>query len=303
MIDLKLKQGTDEWLQERRKYITASNVASAMNTDSYHRYLTQSQLATNIINGEQQESNEFKERLFAEGHEFEALARPKIEDLLGQELFPVSATDNDGVLMASFDGLTLDNKIVWEHKLYNANKEADLQNGVMPKKDYWQIIQQLYISGAEQLIYTLSDENNIVSAVITKSDFKEKDLCFDTPYWIVIDDIESRFNELSEKSFEFIDNIENLQEVKATGFLKARLDDYFNQKQMVDEAVAKLDDIKKEVIAKVEEQGLNVVYTDEVKMQKITRKGGINWAKYQKENGLEIDKEYQKADTEYWGFR
>lgn len=82
MKTLDLTQGTQEWLDARLLLRTASE-APAMMGDS--KYFTRNQLLdhkrgwTNII-------NEFRLKLYQEGHEAEARARPIAERILDEDL-------------------------------------------------------------------------------------------------------------------------------------------------------------------------------------------------------------------------
>lgn len=151
---LNLVQGSDEWLAARAKYHTASEAPSMMGCGRAKR----SELLRMKATGDVEEfSSWVEEVLFPQGHETEALARPVVEGIIGDELFPVTAVDDDGFLLASFDGLTMCETIVWESKMWNADKAADVGHGKIPDVDYWQVVQQLHVSQADRCIYTVTD--------------------------------------------------------------------------------------------------------------------------------------------------
>ena len=60
------------------------------------------------------------------GHEVEAMARPIIEDLIGEDLYPVTCSNEDtgGILSASCDGLTMGYDTAFEHKQWAAELAA-----------------------------------------------------------------------------------------------------------------------------------------------------------------------------------
>jgi len=117
------------------------------------------------------------EVLFQSGHDIEALARPIAEGFLGDELFPVTATDDDGYLSASFDGVTMCESIIWECKSWNESKAADVLAGVLPEVDYWQVVQQLVVSRAEYCVYMVTDgapENTVTLKFVLDPADEEK---------------------------------------------------------------------------------------------------------------------------------
>jgi predicted phage-related endonuclease len=105
--------------------------------------------------------------LFDKGHEFEALARPILEARIGEDLFPVVGTKDD--LLASLDGCTMLGETLFEHKMWNEQLAADVRSGSLDPHYYWQLEQQLLVSGADKVIFVCSDgtEENFVSMEYT----------------------------------------------------------------------------------------------------------------------------------------
>lgn len=101
--------------------------------------------------------------LFDKGHEAEALARPIVEARLDEDLFPIVGTEGD--LLASLDGCTMLGEVLFEHKMWNEQLAADVRAGELDAHYYWQLEQQLLVSGAEKVIFVCSDgtEENFVS--------------------------------------------------------------------------------------------------------------------------------------------
>lgn len=151
---LNLTQGSDEWLKARAKYRTASEASAMMGCGSVSR----SELVRMKATGDEQEFSRWtKDVLFERGHDVEAAARPLVEAMIGEELFPITGTDDDDYLLASFDGVTMDGSIIWECKQWNADKAACVTLGEMPETDKWQVVQQLVVSGADYCVYTVTD--------------------------------------------------------------------------------------------------------------------------------------------------
>ncbi|HEU0197841.1 MAG TPA: YqaJ viral recombinase family protein [Nevskiaceae bacterium] len=151
-----LQQGSPEWHAFRATHHGASDASAMMAASPYK---TRGDLLREVATGIRPEPDEATQRLFDRGHEAEAKARAIQEAELGEDLFPcVGSSDDTPNLSASFDGLTLDEGTAWEHKLWSEAKAAHIRDeGTIPPQDYWQCVQQLYVSGAASLLYTVSD--------------------------------------------------------------------------------------------------------------------------------------------------
>ncbi|WP_019558519.1 lambda-exonuclease family protein [Thioalkalivibrio sp. ALE12] len=151
---LNIQQGSQEWLDARAKYRTASDAPAMMGVSSH---TSRQELLRQKATGDTQEVSPQLQRVFDKGHEVEAKARPIIEGRIGETLFPVTVVDDDGYLLASLDGLNMEGTTIWECKQMNAEKAEDVRNGRVPECDYWQVVQQLHITGAQRCIYTVTD--------------------------------------------------------------------------------------------------------------------------------------------------
>lgn len=151
---LNLKQGSAEWLAHRA---TARNASDAPAMLGIGKYKTRSQLLRERATGIEQEVDAATQRLFDAGHETEETARVITEENTGEELYPCVATDDDGYLSASFDGLTMMADCGFEHKLWNEELAAQVAAGVVPDTHWPQLEQQLLISGADYILFVVSD--------------------------------------------------------------------------------------------------------------------------------------------------
>ncbi|WP_422461959.1 YqaJ viral recombinase family protein [Endozoicomonas sp. ALB115] len=153
---LDIQQGTPEWLALRQNHFTASE-APAMMGDS--PFLNRDQLLHQKKTGSTPEVNEFQQKKFDAGHRAEAEARPLAEKIVGADLFPATGvTIIDGLpLLASFDGLTMMEDLVFEHKLWNEKLVAQIEGEGIEPDYYWQLEQQLLVSGAERVLLVCSD--------------------------------------------------------------------------------------------------------------------------------------------------
>ena len=160
METLDLQQGSEEWLNVRGKYNTASEAPVMIGVSSK---CTRTELIRMKATGDDKQFSQWvKDVLFERGKEIEIKAREIIEERIGEDLFPVTGILEN--LLASFDGLTFERDVVWECKQWNQDKFDLVSRGEMPEEDKWQVVQQLVVSGADKALYTISDgtpENTI----------------------------------------------------------------------------------------------------------------------------------------------
>lgn len=158
---IKLVAGSPEWDAHRAR-MDARNASEAPVMMGASKKTSRRELLRLKATGSSKEYSDWvMEVLFERGHEVEAMARPIAEELIGEELFPVIGTTDDGYLGASFDGITdglstLGN-IPWECKQWNEAKAADVRNNILPEEDYWQVVQQLVVREAEKSLYMVTD--------------------------------------------------------------------------------------------------------------------------------------------------
>lgn len=145
-------QGSAEWLALRAQYRTASEAPAMMGASKYQSRTDLLMAKKTGITPDVTPSQQF---IFDKGHATEALARPLAEALIGEELYPIVATD--GNLLASMDGATMLGETLFEHKLWNESVVAQVKAGDLAPHYYWQLEQQLLVSGAERVIFVCSD--------------------------------------------------------------------------------------------------------------------------------------------------
>jgi len=162
MITHNLVQGSREWLAHRAKYFNASDAPAMMGCSPYK---TRDELLEEYYTGLTAEVDAQTQERFDDGHRFEALARPLAEEIIAEQLYPLVATN--GMLGASFDGITMDETVIFEHKTLNDSirqafemmetiaPEYRVQDGhrELPMHYRVQMEQQLYVSGAEKCLF------------------------------------------------------------------------------------------------------------------------------------------------------
>lgn len=151
-----LVQNTPEWHEFRRHHHGASEASAMLGLSPYK---TRAELLREKATGIVPEVDEATQQIFDHGHEVEALARPLIEKIIGEDLYPVTCT-NDEVcpgLSASCDGLTMMGDTAFEHKQWNKVLAESVRNGVLPEEHQPQCQQLLLVTGADLLIFAVSD--------------------------------------------------------------------------------------------------------------------------------------------------
>lgn len=150
-----LVQGSPEWHAHRRNHFNASDAPAMMGVSPYK---TRDQLLHELATGLTKEVDAGTQKRFDDGHKFEALARPLAEKIIGEDLSPTVGVSEGGKLSASFDGITFDDNIIFEHKTLNDELRAVFHNQdsdtvELPLMYRVQMEQQLMISGAEKCLF------------------------------------------------------------------------------------------------------------------------------------------------------
>lgn len=127
IISHNFKQGSPEWAAHRNtgykgKYFFSASLAPIML--ALHPTRKRADWIRAMALGLEEAFTDYTlDVIFPRGHRFEALARPLAETILGAELFPESLSNDR--YAASFDGITFDHDMPWEHKSVNeAIREA-----------------------------------------------------------------------------------------------------------------------------------------------------------------------------------
>ncbi|MFM9434548.1 putative phage-related endonuclease [Janthinobacterium sp. CG_23.3] len=162
-----LVQGSADWQQYRLTMRGASEAAPMLGLSPN---VSRTELLHMKATGTAKEFSDWvQENILDYGHEVEALARPLAEDLIGTELYPV--TCSIGNLSASCDGLTMLEDIAFEHKQWNEALAASVAEDVLPDEHQPQCQQIMMITGAEKVLFVVSDgtSQRFVSMVVEPS--------------------------------------------------------------------------------------------------------------------------------------
>lgn len=148
-----LVQGSDAWHAYRAQHHGASEAAAMLGLSTN---VTRSELLKAKHTGISKEFSDFVQvRVLDRGHAVEALARPIIEELIGEALYPV--TCSKGKLSASCDGLTMADDKAFEHKQWNEALAAAVRAKELPDEYMPQCQQIMMVTGAHVVIFVVSD--------------------------------------------------------------------------------------------------------------------------------------------------
>lgn len=152
MKTLDVVQGTPAWKAARAQHDCASD-APAMMGES--KYTTRNELLKQRATGIIPEIDSGTQYLFDKGHAAEAAIRPHAEKIVGDDLYAMVGVE--GSLLASFDGITMDESTIFEHKLWSESAAAMVRSGTLEPAYYWQVEHQLLVSGAKRCLFMVSD--------------------------------------------------------------------------------------------------------------------------------------------------
>lgn len=148
-----LKPNTPEWLAYRSQHDNASEAAAMLGLS---KVTTRNELLAIKHSGVAPEFDDWMQRnILDKGHTVEAKARPIAVGIIGSALYPVVVSDER--LSATCDGLTLSDKVAWEHKQWNKILAAIVRGGIVPDEHLPQCMQILLVTKAESLLFMVSD--------------------------------------------------------------------------------------------------------------------------------------------------
>lgn len=148
-----LIQGSEAWDLFRLQHFGASEAAAMLGLS---RKTTRNELLRMKKTGIAKEFSDWVQKnVLDHGHAVEAPARKIIEAEIGETLYPV--TCSDGEISASCDGLTMAEDLAWENKQWNEEYAALVLAGEVPEEHMPQCQQVMMVTGAERLIFSISD--------------------------------------------------------------------------------------------------------------------------------------------------
>lgn len=141
---LNLEQGSPEWKAERRKWVTASEMASVLKIPG--AYKSRKKLIEEKL-GPEPELTEFQRNLFARGHMAESGLTKDAERMLGMPFQTLVAVDEELGILASIDNINLEYGVIVETKLCGTEKKlGPAREGIVWEPYRVQILAQMLVA-------------------------------------------------------------------------------------------------------------------------------------------------------------
>ena len=283
MKQIKLEQGSPEWLTWRKSVITATDASCIMGNNPWTTPYKCWQRKLGLI--EEVKSNEAMER----GKRLEPEARAQFIDRYGIEMEPmvVESTEFE-FLGASLDGISqLGNRLL-EIKCGGSKLHDMASQGIIP--DYYmdQIQHQLLVTSAEKCFYYSYDgKDGICIEVLPDPEFINRFLPKARAFWRGVAFFEPPA--LTQGDYKNMNDDLSWKE-------------YANMYQEVDAAIKTLEDKKDYLRKKIIE-----ICADEscqgngLKVMKIVTKGRIAYDEIPEIKGIDLEK-YRKSSSNSWKF-
>lgn len=156
---LAVEQGTPEWRVARGNSHPASEAPVMMGASKHTSRIEYLRMKSN---GDERVFSEWAQKnLLDRGHELEERARVLLEEALGTEFYPATGTTDDGFLLASADGVTMDGddegEDGYEHKSWNEELVAMVRAGELSPAYYWQLEQLIEVFKLKRIYFCVSD--------------------------------------------------------------------------------------------------------------------------------------------------
>jgi len=275
-----IQQNTQEWLDLRKNHIGASDAPIILGQSPWK---TAFQLWEEKLGlRELPQMNEAMMR----GHELEPIARQAYNDYTGLCAEPEVVFHPDRKwMMASLDGLSLDRSVVVEIKC-PGYKDHDLAaSGKIPEKYYAQLQHQLATIGLNLLHYFSYRDGEFHLIEVERDDkFIKSMLTKEEAFWLNIQDFSPPA--LSDKDYRLREDAEWVMQAQKWAAVNAELQAAKEKEKMLRESLIQLADNQNC-------QGVGV------KVQKVVRKGTVDYKAIPELDGLNLDK-YRKAPVEAW---
>lgn len=155
-------QGSSEWADLRHKFRPASLTAVVL---GFKKGESRQSLVRLMASGSEKEFSDFvRDVLFENGHTAERNGRPSAEEIIGDELSPLTYVDDATRLLSSLDGITESEDQTWECKLGNTELIRLVNDATLPDSHWPQVEQGLFCSGAKRCLFTVCDiDGNILA--------------------------------------------------------------------------------------------------------------------------------------------
>ncbi len=283
-----LTQGSDDWISMRRSYIGASDAAAIMGVSPWR---TPKELFLEKTGqGKPQETNSAMRR----GIDLEEEARQAFEKITGHIVFPkVVFSKEFPWLMASLDGMTMDENVIVEIKCAGKEDHEIAWKGGIPEKYWPQVQQQMIVTGLKKCMYygyspRYMGLNNIVY-VEYNEEYCQELIAKTKRFW---DCMKSGIlsDEFKDKKKPIVRNDEAFC---------LTLKRYLMAKDILESQKLDLDYYKERLVELCDENNYEAMGHIISKHERI---GSIDYSKIPELKGVDLEK-YRKPSSEYWSIK
>lgn len=280
-----LIQQTEEWLEFRKNKVGASDAPVIMEVSPWKTPFKLWQEKSGIISGAIE--NEAMRR----GKELESIARDCFVRQIGIEMSPkVVVSKAKDWMIASLDGINSNGDNIVEIKCpgYDDHHFADVKK-MVPEKYYPQLQHQMYVAEVDKAYYFsyVDDSNNIILEIERDQKYIDKMIKKEKQFYECL--INFIAPELTHKDFLCKDD---------PGF-EAVAKEWKEVMMLLErekELIKREEELRKTLIKMAGDQNCK---GSGITMQKITRKGNVDYSKIEALKGIDLD-QYRKPATEYW---
>lgn len=277
-----LVQNTPEWLEARKTMIGASDAPVILGvspwTTPYQLWLQKLSLA------EQKETEAMKR-----GKEKEEQARKAFEEKTGLLVFPtVKISPKHAWMMASFDGMDIEEKNIVEIKCPGKEDHSKAKEGVVPEKYIPQLQHQLFVCSLEKAFYfSYTEVSSVVLEVYRDDKFIEKMIQKEEAFYECMINFTSP--ELTDRDYA---------EREDEAWKKYAIS-YIENKKMLQDLETKEKALKQELIRLSEKKNCRGAG---ISLSRTMRKGSVDYSQISELNHINLDN-YRKSPVEVWTIR
>lgn len=155
---LDLAQGSPEWKAERRKWCTASEMASILNIPG--RFCSRAKLLEEKLSGVEKPLTEYQVNMYAQGHEAEAELTAWVSEELGMTFTSQVVLDESLGILASIDNINTEHGVIVETKISWAAKKLELAREFKVWEPYRvQVLTQMLVANVKIGFMCMRDKN------------------------------------------------------------------------------------------------------------------------------------------------
>lgn len=285
-----MEQNTQAWLKWRHAGIGASDANIIMGVSKYKKrsqLLLEKQTPFHLI--EEKDAGP----VAALGHVVEALERPRFE-MLNDLTLNATAKQSDkySFIRASYDGLSIDESVAWEHKLVGKDLFEEIKNGNCPEGYYPQVQQQFFVTPEIKEIH--------FCAVLYKKEMLKEKLdpsLFERAKIIIKRDDDYIENSLLPELLRFW---EEVLSQKNFDFLDAYADKKTRIKDLIKKLSLKEKEIDQLIVSSLKENSLSEATTSKYSFSNYKISGRVTYDyKQMQSDGLDLSKYAKKGKDSY----